>query len=384
MASTSPIVGQAPLSTAAMTAEGNTVAAPVINSDSQSGKLSFPKLMKQIKAGADGQALDGLMAAMASPNLHAADGNLPPTGMILPFRFAQDTISGPVDDAETLGNDLSAMSINGSPGLGASEGALKVARDALPNVIPANSKLQATAQGAGEEPPTEPRGELPVAAVAGEISSAPKTADLNPAAPELHDTQTSAQSLMDSINSGAFDKGVLAGASSHAALDAAHALSQGSEKLAQNSMPTSVSLPLKHPGWGDELSNRVMWMVRQDVQSASIKLNPPHLGPIEVKVSLINDQVNVSFSSHHAPVREALDASIPKLKEMLGDNGLQLGDANVTHHSFSGQDRNSNQAAPYPYQGSGGHDSDGIGDDQNDTVSTDVQDFWGSAIDLYA
>ncbi|RMD79279.1 MAG: flagellar hook-length control protein FliK [Gammaproteobacteria bacterium] len=94
-----------------------------------------------------------------------------------------------------------------------------------------------------------------------------------------------------------------------------------------------------HPGWAGEVGQRVLWMVRQEVQAAEIRLNPPHLGPLEARVSLHHDQVSVAFASHHAQVREALDAALPRLRELLAEHGLQLADASVTEHGLADQGR---------------------------------------------
>ena len=126
-------------------------------------------------------------------------------------------------------------------------------------------------------------------------------------------------------------------------------------------------------------------MIHQDVQSASIKLNPPHLGPLEVNVSLANNQVDVSFSSNHASVKEALDASIPKLREMLGDNGLQLGDANVTHRSFSDQQQSNNQSMNYQYEQDGEHASNATNASSMSEMNVGTVDTPGDGmIDLFA
>ena len=143
---------------------------------------------------------------------------------------------------------------------------------------------------------------------------------------------------------------------------------------------------MKTPQWGDELSNRVMWMVQHDVQTASIKINPPNLGPLEVQVSMNKDHVDVSFNSHHAAVKEALDASMPKLKEMLGSSGLQLGNANVSHHSFSGHSQYNNQGSGQQYPGGGGHNIETTLSDSEEIVSPTVYSWnaGAGAIDFYA
>lgn len=126
--------------------------------------------------------------------------------------------------------------------------------------------------------------------------------------------------------------------------------------------PLPIATPIQQPQWGADLGNRVMWMVKQDVQTADIKLNPPHLGPLEVRVSMANDGVSVTFSSHHATVRDALDAAMPRLRDMLMDNGLQLANANVSNKPFSehqnpGQGQQQNTGFG-DYQSSGEFDGD--------------------------
>ncbi|HET8706431.1 MAG TPA: flagellar hook-length control protein FliK, partial [Pseudomonadales bacterium] len=70
-------------------------------------------------------------------------------------------------------------------------------------------------------------------------------------------------------------------------------------------------------------------------QSADISINPPDMGPIEAKVQLQQDQVNVTFSAQHAPVKEALEQSLPKLREMMAQNGVNLGNVDVRDYSQS-------------------------------------------------
>lgn len=124
----------------------------------------------------------------------------------------------------------------------------------------------------------------------------------------------------------------------------------------------AVSTPVQQPQWDDDVSNRVVWMVKQDIQAADMRLNPPHLGPLEVRISMTQDQVNISFSTHHAIVREALDNAMPRLREMLADNGLQLANANVSHRSASDQ-----QGGAQHYGGNGlargEEDGGGVGTD---------------------
>ncbi len=99
----------------------------------------------------------------------------------------------------------------------------------------------------------------------------------------------------------------------------------------------AITTPLGASGWDQELGGRVQWMMAQGVQAAALQINPPHLGPIEVRIVMDHDQANISFSAPHMLTRDALEASIPKLRDMFNDNGLSLANVNVASQSFADQ-----------------------------------------------
>jgi len=96
-----------------------------------------------------------------------------------------------------------------------------------------------------------------------------------------------------------------------------------------------INLPVQHPQWAQQVGDRVQWLVGQNMQQAEIRLNPPELGALEVRIQLHGDQANVNFSSPHAVVRDALDAAMPRLREMLQAHGLTLGDVNVSGQALA-------------------------------------------------
>ena len=54
-----------------------------------------------------------------------------------------------------------------------------------------------------------------------------------------------------------------------------------------------------------------------DIQSATLRLSPEHLGPVEVRIDLHDSQINVNFIAAHAETRVALEQSVPRLRAML-------------------------------------------------------------------
>ncbi len=109
----------------------------------------------------------------------------------------------------------------------------------------------------------------------------------------------------------------------------------GNPALTGSSPSLLLSPPMGSPQWQHALGERVTWMVRQDLQQAELRLNPRHLGPVEVRIEVRNEQASVTFSAHHAVTRDVLEAAIPRLREMLGEAGLALANADISHQQHS-------------------------------------------------
>ncbi|SDA12127.1 flagellar hook-length control protein FliK [Nitrosospira sp. Nsp18] len=86
-------------------------------------------------------------------------------------------------------------------------------------------------------------------------------------------------------------------------------------------------------GWDNALGQKVLWMVSNQQQIAELSLNPPDLGPLQVVLSISDDQVSAMFISQQADVRQALEAALPRLKEMMADSGINLSNTTVSADS---------------------------------------------------
>ncbi|MDB5838387.1 MAG: putative flagellar hook-length control protein FliK [Herminiimonas sp.] len=93
--------------------------------------------------------------------------------------------------------------------------------------------------------------------------------------------------------------------------------------------PERLTPQVGTPAWDQALGQKVVWMVAGAEQSASLTLNPPDLGPVQVVLNVSNNQATATFTAAQLEVRQALEAALPKLREMLGDAGIQLGQASV-------------------------------------------------------
>lgn len=182
-------------------------------------------------------------------------------------------------------------------------------------------------------------------AVAELDETTPQTLAMERFGAEVRTAATAMATARPSVMESMLDR--LTAAASQPATSAGSALPQGIQTAAAQdaattrpALPTTtVETPLRQPGWDQALSERVLWVANQKFQGAEIKLNPANLGPIEVRVQLHHDQAQISFTAQHAPAREALEAALPRLREMFSANGYELVDVNVSQHSFADQQR---------------------------------------------
>ena len=129
-------------------------------------------------------------------------------------------------------------------------------------------------------------------------------------------------------------------AASQAAIPQPGALTQtalqtlATQPVGQSSpVQTTLSTPLFHNAWADEFSQKITWLATQHSQSAELHLNPPQLGPLNVVIQVNGDQATAMFTSPHAAVRDSIEQALPKLREMLADSGIMLGNATVSDQS---------------------------------------------------
>jgi flagellar hook-length control protein FliK len=144
---------------------------------------------------------------------------------------------------------------------------------------------------------------------------------------------------------------------------------------AQSAQPGTLGAPASTAGnalapsvgsaaWSQALGERIVWMAAGAQQTASLTLNPPNLGPLQVVINVNNDQATASFFAAQPEVRQALEAALPKLREMMNESGIQLGQATV---SAEQQQQQFNEAAnrearrtAAAYPGSGGVDDTAV------------------------
>lgn len=90
------------------------------------------------------------------------------------------------------------------------------------------------------------------------------------------------------------------------------------------------------PRWGQAVGERMIMMAQHGPRSAQIQLDPPELGSMQIRVHVQGqDQISVSFTSPNPAVRDALEQQMPRLREMLAEQGLELSEGAISDDSSS-------------------------------------------------
>ena len=111
----------------------------------------------------------------------------------------------------------------------------------------------------------------------------------------------------------------------------------------------TVDTPVNQPKWSDDFSQKITWLASSNKdQTAELHLNPPQLGPVDVVIKVSGDQATALFTSPHAAVRDAIEQAMPRLRDMMADNGIMLGNATVSDQTPRDQGQSGTQQAPSP------------------------------------
>lgn len=92
---------------------------------------------------------------------------------------------------------------------------------------------------------------------------------------------------------------------------------------------SSMQSDINQAQWKAEVAEKIAWFSARNISRAEIRLDPPELGSLQIKIQLNQEQAQVTINSPHASVREALDQTSARLREMFQEQGLDLADVNV-------------------------------------------------------
>lgn len=101
-----------------------------------------------------------------------------------------------------------------------------------------------------------------------------------------------------------------------------------------------LSQALGNNQWSNDFTDRIRWLVSNNIQKAELTINPRNLGSIEISISLVNDQTTIHITTQNALVKETVESTMQRLREMFDDAGLNLSDVTVSEYSDSDKSKN--------------------------------------------
>lgn len=99
----------------------------------------------------------------------------------------------------------------------------------------------------------------------------------------------------------------------------------------------SVAASANNQQWGDALGERVTFLINQKMNNAEIRIDPPHLGKLDIQIHVKDDTAQVVIHTQHAHTRDLVESSSFRLREILQDAGYSSVDVNVSQRDSSNQ-----------------------------------------------
>lgn len=176
--------------------------------------------------------------------------------------------------------------------------------------------------------------------------------------------------------SGVDDKGdlahQLAGVAGQQGLTAAQTRGLEAQTVSAAQQPP---LHLTRDAAGEQLAERVQMMLSKNLKNIDIRLDPPELGRMQIRMTMNNDIASVQFTVANQQTRDIVEQAMPRLREMLAQQGLQLADTSVQQQNAGQQQQSQYVAGQNGQQGrkNGDNDADGeLGLDNPLEVNVDV------------
>ncbi|MEP3349731.1 MAG: flagellar hook-length control protein FliK [Marinomonas sp.] len=166
------------------------------------------------------------------------------------------------------------------------------------------------------------------------------------------------------------------------AANSMRAVSAGATVATASQANLTMNVPPQHPNWASEMSQKVAWVARDGGHTAHIRLDPPELGSLTVKISVDNDSnTQVSFIAATPQARDLLEGQMSRLRDMLAQQGMDLSraDVDVSQQDTSGMRRDSER-------GSASSQAELAAQDEIDDelVSSNMSYVTATGVDYYA
>lgn len=172
-----------------------------------------------------------------------------------------------------------------------------------------------------------------------------------------------------------------------------HTASTTAAKLDAATAQTPLQMNQNQAEVANVLSERVNMMMSKNLKHVDIRLDPPELGRLQIKLSVNQDQASVQFTVANQAARDVVEQSMPRLREMMQQQGLQLAQSSVQQQDAGGRQSFAGSQTPSG-DGQGGQNGQGgssrfsHGEEQDADHSVVNHDFYVNTakdrVDYYA
>lgn len=110
----------------------------------------------------------------------------------------------------------------------------------------------------------------------------------------------------------------------------------GAQPVQQALPGFQLSTPAHQPGFGRALGERMVMLIQQQIQQARIRLDPPGLGPLDIKIAVQDERTTIQVTAQQSAAREAVEAELPRLRQVLAEQGQGEVDVDVSERQDQG------------------------------------------------
>ncbi|WP_300173622.1 flagellar hook-length control protein FliK [uncultured Aliivibrio sp.] len=122
---------------------------------------------------------------------------------------------------------------------------------------------------------------------------------------------------------------------------------------AQKTDPATAPLNIRQEQVSDEVAERINMMMAKNLKYVDIRLDPPEMGRMHIRLNMGSDGAAVQFTVSNQQARDAIEQSLPRLREMFAQQGIQLADTSVQQQSSGDSSQYGHQQQKSSHQGSG-------------------------------
>lgn len=131
------------------------------------------------------------------------------------------------------------------------------------------------------------------------------------------------------------------------------------------------------------LQERVSSMLSISNKEAEIRLDPPEMGSMQIRIRSDAEQAQINFVVQNQQAKEALEQSMPRLREMLAEQGIDLGESTISYGQ-SGNEQSDEGEGQSQGQTANKNTQQDKNDEQDGANPQSSRQQTSSSIDYYA